>query len=176
MDEDRKWLQTFLCDIVELKSKKKKLYRKASADCDDPVGKEIFDLLQREEAESVRGLQLAQKKLEEDKKLDPTCVYHPEEMSPADMVIQLAEKQIKSGNACSKHIEALEVGISLEQQAIQLIEKYLPMTESNEEKKILDLLLEEDKEHFRALKDLQFYFSDPQGWLMEKGRGGLDGA
>jgi len=36
--------------------------------------------------------------------------------------------------------------------------------------------VEEEREHRKILENLKYYYTDPEGWLMEKGRAGLDGA
>lgn len=176
MMEHFKWIKDFLCEFVELKEKKAQLYEKAAVECGDSVGREVFELLSREERKALAGLRSLEKTFEAENRLDPTCVLNPERVSLAEVVMATARKQIESGEACSLHVESIDVGIELERQAIAILERFLQASDTNKEKTVFSKLLEDDREHLRTLEDLRFYYSDPQAWFMEKGRTGLDGA
>ncbi|SFN04481.1 hypothetical protein [Thermodesulforhabdus norvegica] len=169
-------IRDFLCDFVDLKKRKAELYAKAAQECEDQVGREAFDLLKGEEQSALERLQRLESILVAENRLDPSCAYNPERVSIAEKLISKAKEQLSAGEACTKHIEALDLGIELERQAVAMLEKFLKVAESREEEEILSRFLEEDREHLRALEDLKFYYSNPEAWFMEKGRTGLDGA
>jgi hypothetical protein len=37
-------------------------------------------------------------------------------------------------------------------------------------------MITDEREHYRTLADLKFYYTDPEAWFMEKSRVRLDGA
>ena len=73
-------------------------------------------------------------------------------------------------------MEALDIGIEFESAAIEYYENHLMKAEEPLERKFIEHLIEEEREHRRILEDLKYYYTDPEGWLMEKSRSGLDGA
>ncbi len=176
MGKSLSWMKDFLCNLMELKRKKAELYTRAVSECDDPVGREAFGLLHSEEDRTLRKLEQLEKMLEAENRFDPTCVYDASRMSVTETLITKAKRQLKSGSACSRHIEALDIGIDLEREAITLIKKFLDAAQSNDEKEMLSWFFEEDREHLKTLENLKFYYTNPEAWLMEKGRTGLDGA
>ena len=89
---------------------------------------------------------------------------------------ELAKKHASKIEAGSSELEALDVGIEFESAAIKYYEDHLKRAEKPLECKFVEHLVEEEREHRKILENLKYYYTDPEGWLMEKGRAGLDGA
>ena len=89
---------------------------------------------------------------------------------------ELAKKHASKIEAGSSELEALDMGIEFESAAIKYYEDHLKRAEKPLEPKFVEHLVEEEREHRKILENLKYYYTDPEGWLMEKGRAGLDGA
>ena len=78
--------------------------------------------------------------------------------------------------ACQDDVAAIDGGLQMEDASIQFYTKELERAVDPLEHKFLTRILEEEREHYKALADLRFYYVDPANWFMEKSRSGLDGA
>lgn len=172
-------IETFFCDILDLKEKKVSLYADWADKCDDSVGRDALILLRDAEKRDIERLQAAREELARTNQWSAACRYIPERVSIADAVLSKARAVRKTSTkdkACDSATIPFAVGIELEEKAIGIFRKYLDVAQSDDEKRFVESFIEEEKEHFRLLADLKYYYEDPEGWLMEKGRGGLDGA
>ena len=170
-------LADLFCKALEVKDKKAKLYQEAMAACSDAVGRETFRILYEAEKEHEKTLLEMQEALKAGKDWADVCRYVPPE---EDLFARLAQRvsmeKDKLPEACTDEIKALETGIQLEEASIRLFEeKAQEMTEPSQ-KAFLNRLSSEEREHRTLLQDLKFYYTDPQGWFMEKSRARLDGA
>lgn len=170
-------LVDLLCKALEVKEKKEKLYEAAMAACSDAVGRETFRILYEAEKEHEKVLHETQEALKAGKDWADACRYVPPE---EDLFSRLAQKvavdKDKLPEACTDEIRALETGIQLEEAAIRLFEEKAREITDPSQKAFVSRLSAEEREHRRLLQDLKFYYSDPQGWFMEKSRARLDGA
>ncbi|MEJ5301109.1 MAG: hypothetical protein WHS38_09000 [Thermodesulforhabdaceae bacterium] len=171
-------LESFFCDILELKEKKAKFYEDWAKKCDDSVGRDILEVLKEAEIRDIERLKSAQEELSKTNQWSSACRYIPERVSIADAILQkVRQHHKKAGNIeCGSVKLPLDTGRELEEKAIALFKKQLEIAQDEDEKNFIEAFIAEEKEHLRLLADLKFYYEDPQGWLMEKGRGGLDGA
>lgn len=170
-------LLDLLCSALELKAKKEKVYEEAMASCSDAVGRETFRILYEAEKEHEKALAQIQEGLKAGKDWAAACRYRPPEK---DLFGRLAESisldKDKLPEACTDEIKALDAGIQLEEACIRLFENKLQDLSDPSQKDFLRMLSAEEREHRRLLQDLKFYYTDPQGWFMEKSRARLDGA
>ncbi len=169
-------VENLFCEAIEIKEKKIKLYDDLKDKCDDEVGKEVFDILKDLEAKSLESLKKAYEEMKKGKDWVGLCSYIPEKAVLGEMIISKVVKSAKGKTSCSKSFEPFDVAISMEDQAIALFKRFFDMAESEEEKRFLGYHLEEEREHRKLLEDLRYYYRDPQGWFMEKGKAVLDGA
>ncbi len=170
-------LVDLFCKALEVKEKKEKLYKEAMASCSDAVGRETFRILFEAEKEHEKALNELQEGLRAGKDWADACRYVPPE---EDLFARLAQRvtldKEKLPEACADEIKALETGIQLEEEAIRLFEEKAAQIADPSQKAFLGRLSAEEREHRRLLQDLKFYYTDPQGWFMEKSRARLDGA
>ncbi len=73
-------------------------------------------------------------------------------------------------------LEAVEIGISMEQGAIDFYDDQLKKSSDRMEQEFVRVMLSEERTHFAALQDLRLLFTNPESWFIEKERHGLDGA
>ncbi|MCX7822397.1 MAG: hypothetical protein N2260_03000 [Syntrophobacterales bacterium] len=170
-------LETFFCDILDLKEKKINFYEEWAKKCDDSIGRDVMKAMEDAERRGLEHLKTLHAEFSKTGQWSEVCRYLPERVPVADVVISKAIETYKKSkdNLCSTKIP-LEVGLELEEKAIAIFQKYLNMVNTEEEKKFFGAFIAEEKEHLRILNDIKYYYEDPQGWFMEKGRGGLDGA
>ncbi|WP_448384179.1 ferritin-like domain-containing protein [Desulfosoma sp.] len=170
-------LADLFCKALEVKEKKAKLYEEAMASCSDAVGRETFRILFEAEKAHEKALFEMQEALKAGQGWADVCRYVPPE---EDLFARLAQRvsveKDKLPEACTDEIRALETGVQLEEASIRLFEEKARETTDPSQKAFLDRLSSEEREHRRLLQDLKFYYTDPQGWFMEKSRARLDGA
>ena len=73
-------------------------------------------------------------------------------------------------------VAAIDTGLHMEDTSISFFSGHLEQASDEGERKFLGRLIEEEREHYRLLADLRFYYIDPEHWFMEKNKTGLDGA
>ncbi|MGC8719908.1 MAG: hypothetical protein ACP5TY_07855 [Thermodesulforhabdaceae bacterium] len=176
---DRKDLiETFFCDILDLKEKKAHLYAEWADKCYDSIGREALVMLRDAEKRDLERLQAAREELAKTNRWSDACRYIPERVPIADAVLSKAVRAYKEskGKHCGSVKIPFEVGMELEDKSIGLFRKFMETAQSDEEKKFIESFIAEEKEHFRTLADLKYFYEDPEGWFMEKGRQVLDGA
>lgn len=170
-------LVDLLCKALEVKEKKEKLYEEAMASCSDAVGRETFRILYEAEKEHEKALDEMQEALKAGKDWADACRYvPPEENLFARLAQRVSLDKEKLPEACADEIKALETGIQLEEACIRLFEEKAGEISDPAQRDFLHRLSAEEREHRRLLQDLKFYYTDPQGWFMEKSRARLDGA
>ena len=92
------------------------------------------------------------------------------------MLQKMADKygaEIKKGVGLA---EALQIGIDMEQGSVKFYETQLQRIKDPMAKSFLEKMIQEEKGHHLLLLDMQYYYSDPEGYFMEKEHRGLDGA
>jgi rubrerythrin len=72
--------------------------------------------------------------------------------------------------------EAVKVALDLERASVKFYEDHLKKTSDSLTEKFLRHMVDEEKGHLLVLLDMQYYYSDPEGYFMEKEHRGLDGA
>lgn len=170
-------LVNLLCRALELKDKKEKLYQEAMAFCVDAVGRETFRVLYEAEQEHEKALSHIREELEAGKDWTAACRYMPTEQNLFDRLVQkISLDKDQLPDACADEIKALDAGVQLEEACIRLFEEEMQHVTDPSQKEFLERLAAEERGHRRLLQDLRFYYTDPQGWFMEKSRARLDGA
>ena len=164
-------------NALSMEEKGKKFYEKAIAECPDELGQEIFKFLRDEEVKHYDKIKEIYRGLESGANGTEEWIHFPKSKTNVKVIFrQLAEKyaaEIKTGVS---EREALDVGIEFESAAIEYYETHLGRAKEPLERKFIEHLIAEEREHRKILQDLKYYYDDPEGWLMEKGRTGLDGA
>ncbi len=73
-------------------------------------------------------------------------------------------------------LEALDVGVGMEQAAINFYLGEEPKAADTLEKQFITQMIAEERSHLRALEDLKLFFTNPESWHTEVEHHGLDGA
>ncbi|MFA4875436.1 MAG: ferritin family protein [bacterium] len=168
-----RWLSTAL----EMERTGKAFYDKAIAECKNPVGREIFTTLMKDEIVHQDRIKVIYTQIEGGKPWSDDWasmgVGHGE---IGKMFRGLAAKQGANIKADASDIQALDVGIDLESRSIEFYEGHLRTATDTKERAFLERMVEEEKSHHSVLTDLRFYLSDPSSWFSEHERAAYDGA
>ncbi len=177
MSQENKRALDMLKTALEMEEKGRRFYEKAVNECPNDLGKEIFELLKNEELKHIKkireiyaGLQAGNSWSDEWTELQGTT------RDAAVIFRKLAQKYGKNIKSGSTDLEALDIGLEFEAASVEFYEKHCKTASDPSEFKFVKQMAEEERRHYNLLEDLKFYYTDPEGWMMEKGKAGLDGA
>ena len=151
-------------------------YEKTAKNSKTPVGKKLFKMLADDELvhmariNKIYGALKKQEKVGKDwKKLK---IKHPDiRQIFADLAVKNKDKMKPEAT----DIDALEVGMDLENNSINFYEAQFKKSTEADEKAFLKQMLIEEQTHLRALSDMEFYLTNPESWYVEHEKHGLDG-
>jgi rubrerythrin len=86
---------------------------------------------------------------------------------------ELTRKHGKGITADTDDIEALDIGIELEEKSVKVYEDYLVQATDPHEKLFTERMLYEEKNHHAILMDMKSYLTNPDGWFADKKIEGL---
>ena len=168
---------SMLATALEKEERGRDFYREAVSKCSNQLGKDIFKSLMEEEGIHIRRV----KKIYES--LHSGQPWSSEWKSFKGTNEKLKElfrgRMVELGpkvKAESGDLEALEVGLAMEQGAIDFYEEELQRATDPLERDFISCMIGEEHIHYAALADLKFYLSNPESWFVEHERHVLDGA
>ncbi len=177
MDTNQDPMLTIFCTAIEMKEKKKALYEGAMKTCPDQVGIETFRMLKDAEEDHARSLQAAYEELKKGSVPADACRFVPfDGEDKKSLLRRIAREHGRMPRACLDDVAAIETGLSLENASISFLDKQARSAEDKGVRELLERLIGEERQHCIVLADLKFYYTDPEGWFIEKGKAGLDGA
>ncbi len=169
--------QDMLCTALELADKAVGFYAKAVADCPEALGREVFERLVADKKKQRARIQEVYQGLVAGKKWEAACVLNEDQ--PEDMRTVFAElvPGLPPGKAaCMTVVGALSAAIDAELAALAFFRDHADKAADPVEKAFLTEMIRDQRGFHVLLSDTRYYFEDPQGWLLEKERAGLDGA
>lgn len=170
-------MNEFFCVALQMKERMKGLYEEAMRNCADVVGKETFKMLRDAEDEDIGKLNNIYADVKKGYLSGEVCgLYGLHGEDRGGFLRALAEERGLVGKACLDDVAAVDSGLHLENEGIGYFESQLAGASSGVEKDFLERLVEGERGHYRVLADLRYYFSDPEGWFIEKGAVTLDGS
>lgn len=165
-----------LAAALEMEEKGRAFYEKASASCQNSQCREIFSGLIKDEVVHTRRIEQIHASL-----LGSDCWNRNWETvgeSQRDLIQVFKDlaagtrEKIKAG---ASDLEAVDIGLEFENASISFYQNHRAKATDSLEKAFLDQMILEEKEHWKALQDVRYYLTDPEGWFIEKERAGLDG-
>ncbi len=166
-----------LATALEKEKKGQEFYKDAVGKCANELGKQMFRTLMAEEGVHIQRLKQIHEQINKDKAWSE--VWRSCQVENEDLNKLVRERITKLGpevKAESGDLEALEIGIQMEQGAINFYEDQLGKASEPLEKEFVKLMITEERRHFAALEDLKLYFTNPESWFIEKEHHVLDGA
>ena len=170
-------LREMMCAALEMKEKMKTLYDEAAGKCSDEVGAETFRMLRDMEREHLDRINGIYTELTRDQVDVDSCRFYGFDASDKKEVLKRIAREKKFvGKVCLDDVAAIESCIELENKSIDFFRDHLKQASTSIEREFLNYTIAEERSHYIILSDLRFYYIDPEHWLMEKARTGLDGA
>lgn len=166
----------FLETALDLEEQGRRFYDQARQACQTPECREIFTILMQEEILHQARI----KKIFADLKGGPCWdqgLREPENQGPRleEIFRRLRDKGEEAIKAGATDVQAVDTGLALEEASLAYYQSRREASTDPNETAFLDQMIKEERGHYRALQDIRYYLTDPQGWLMEKEKAGLDG-
>jgi len=151
-------------------------YKNAAEKCGNAMGKELFRKLMADEGIHMQRVKQIYDSLYNKQVWSQdwmACRTENQDLNQfiSDRITKLSG-QIKPE---SGDLEAIEIGLDMEQGSINFYEEQLKNAVDSQERDFLDLMIREERGHFVALKDLKLFFTNPESWYYEKERQHVDG-
>lgn len=105
---------------------------------------------------------------------EETVLKH--EKSLRNVFREAIEDMGKNAKVASGELEAIKIGLKLEDQSYSFYRSRDKEATSHAEKAFYQVLTAEERIHYLTLLDSYEYLSDPQGWFSKSEHWGLDGA
>jgi rubrerythrin len=149
-------------------------YDQAKERTSHKLARAAFELLSREELRHVDLIEALAKRLGgEDASIDAK--------SPDLKSLEFSIKTIYEGAADEPATHDLEPGeaykraIELEERISSLYARYAAECESDEAKRLFEVLYREEQDHLTLLQDMFEYLTNPEEWLIDRDMTMLDG-
>jgi rubrerythrin len=166
-----------LAAALEKEKKGREFYKEAVEKCTNELGKDIFQRLMADEGIHIKRINEIYTDLKGGKSWTSAwkalTVENPE-------LEQLVKKRIttlgpKIGKATGD-VEALAIGLEMEQGAVAFYEDHLARATDPVEKEFITCMVAEEQTHYRAIADAKMYLENPESWFTEMEHHVLDGA
>jgi len=166
-----------LATALEKEEKGWEFYRDAAARCANELGKEMFRTLMAEEGIHIKRIKEIYRALEGGQVWSDQ--WKSQKIRSGDLE-RLITQRIKTlgprVKSETEDLEAVKIGIEMEQGSIRFYEEQLVKATDPMEREFVQCMIAEERGHYTALEDLKLYFENPESWFVEKEHHGLDGA
>ncbi len=166
-----------LAAALEKEEKGRDFYKDAAEKCVNQLGREFFRILMAEEGVHIRRIKDIYSSLTGASKW--TDKWKAMAFENEDLHKLTRKRCVELGSRVkgdSSDIEALNIGLQMEQGAINFYEDQLDKSTDSLEKEFITIMIAEERNHYAALSDMKLYFTDPESWFIENEKVILDGA
>lgn len=161
---------------LDMEENGESFYEKTAKSSKTELGKKLFKMLAEDELvhmARVKSIYGALKKGEEwSLAWKKQKIKHPE---IKDVFRKLAAKNKGKIKPQSTDLDAIDVGLDLEQRSIDFYRNNLAKSKDEMEKQFLEHMITEEKTHHFLLADMKFYLTNPSGWYTEHEKHSMDG-
>ena len=165
-----------LDSALKMEEKGKKYYDQARLTCQNELGREIFALLSGFEDQHTVRIREIFNSLQQGRGWTGQAVSFTPSTDMATVFQKMAREKKNHIKPGTGDVEALGVGIEFESASIKFYQDWASQASDPVEKKFLESMVAEERDHFILLSDMHLYYTDPESWYMEKDRVSLDGA
>jgi len=135
-------------------------YRGAAAKAQNPVGKEMFLSIAKDEAGHLGML----------KDIIEGCALKITEAQPIKQVKTIFEemkgKMMARVPATATEVDALKIAMEMEKESVAFYTKAAAEAKSEGEKCLFNRLVQEEEEHFRIFNNTHSFLTDTGNWFM----------
>lgn len=165
-----------LSAALEKEEKGREFYVNAADKCSNPLSKDLFRMLVTEEGIHIKRIKGIFASLSAGNSRSEEWKPVPSENEDLHALVKSRIAQLgPKVSSDSTDLEAIDVGIEMEQGAIDFYEQQAKKTTDSLEKSFITMMLAEERNHFAALRDLKLFFTDPESWFIEKEKPALEG-
>jgi rubrerythrin len=166
-----------LAAALEKEESGRDFYKDASERCSNELGRELFNTLIIEEGIQIKRI----KQIYESLRGGGAWTEGWRSFEGVNEALQeVIRKRINvlgpKVQNIGKDLEAVEIGLQMEQSSINFYEQELPKATEALEKEFIKKMISEEHTHYASLADLKLYLTNPQSWFTEKESPTLDGA
>jgi len=162
---------------LEMEEQGHAFYLKASRNSKNELGRKLFKMLAEDELVHIERIKAIYGSLKKGREWPlewgKLPLKHPD---LREIFASLAEKNKDKIKPGSTDLDALEVGLELENRSINYYQGQMEKASAGQEKKFLEQMVREEQTHHRLLADMKFYLTNPESWYVEHEKHGLDGA
>lgn len=163
-------------NALEIEREGQEFYRQASASAANQVGRKIFAMLADDELVHLGRLKaICGQLLKTHSCVIDLASYKISYPDIGRLFKKLAQANRDKVNPQASDLDALDVGIDLEDRTLAFYSGRLKSARDEPEKKFLSLMVREETEHHNLLADMKFYLTNPLSWFVEHEKHGLDG-
>lgn len=165
-----------LSEALELEKKGEAFYKEAVSTCQNNLGREIFQMLMKEESLHMDRILKIYNSLKENQTWSED--WKPIKSDHKDLRVLFREMASEHGSKITVNtsdLDALTMGIDLELRSIAFYKKNLTKAQSSIEREFIQQMIGEENSHHAVLSDMKLYLSDPAGWFFDHEHTGLDG-
>lgn len=162
---------------LALKNEKTEMefYRGESQRSKNPVAKAMFDTLARDEAEHMARIKKLHGKLVDDGSWPEDVKIEVAGTNVKEVLDGLVGKDGSTEDHDNDDVKAIKRAIEFETNGEKFYAELAKASENRQEKEFFDFLSTIEREHKLSLTDTLGYLEDPESWLEEHERIGLDG-
>jgi rubrerythrin len=166
-----------LAAALEKEEKGRAFYEQAASTCTNERCKEVFAGLMADESVHMSRIQRIHAVLTKGGAW--TADWKACSIENQDMRKLLRERAAQLGTKVkpdTSDLEAVNVGIEMEQGSISFYAEQLDKATDTLEKEFSTQMIGEERAHLRTLEDLRLFLTDPEAWYIEMEHHVLDGA
>ncbi|MBI5251321.1 MAG: ferritin family protein [Desulfomonile tiedjei] len=162
---------------LEKEEKGRDFYKDASEKCSNELGRELFHTLMIEEGIHIKRIKQIYESLRGGGAwTEEWRSFKGINESLQSVVRERINKLGPKVQSVGGDLDAVEIGLQMEQSAINFYEEELPKASGAVEKEFIKKMIAEEHAHFASLADLKLYLTNPLSWFTEKESPSLDGA
>jgi rubrerythrin len=159
--------QQMLETALKMEAKGQEFYTKAAATCRNPLGSAVFRKLVEDERAHVTRIERLFKTAKAGGK-DWSAELGALEGGRGDLAVffvALVDRSRERITADTTDLEALDIGIEFEANAVRFYEAELPKAQDATEQRFVRRMIAEEREHLTTLTELKRFLTDPDAWF-----------
>jgi rubrerythrin len=154
--------------------REREFYLKNAERTKNPLGKAMFKQIGDEELEHYERLKKLQAEWAKMGKWPETVPLTVNDTVVKDVLIEFIRNVDTSTKSTDDDLKAVRTAIDFEARGSEFYAKLRDAVSDPKEKEFFDILVRIEREHFLSLKDVEEYFTDPEGWYRTKEHHTLD--
>lgn len=165
-----------LATALEKEEKGRDFYKEAADKCTNQLGKDMFRMLITEEGVHITRIKEIYSALQGGKPWSAEWKSHQPDNENLQELFRKRMRDLGTNvTSESSDVEAIAVGLTFEQSAIDFYEQELNKATDSLEKEFIEAMIKEERMHYASLADVKQYLTEPELWMAEMERHTLDG-